>query len=207
MIAPKTAAAQDALTEVSSMSSDVHAWAADLGLLHAHVWERLIRGVHDRRAAARHPTLATVAPDGLPEARTVVLRAANATTASLDVHTDVRSAKVTSLRANPRAVLHVWDTSAHLQLRIEATAEILTGDAVAEIWARVPEPSRQSYGTMPAPGHPISDALAYNKHADPEAFAVLRFSVQAIDALHLGPHHRRARFERSRGWAGQWLAP
>jgi pyridoxamine 5'-phosphate oxidase len=121
------------------MSAEVHAWAADLGLLRAHVWDRLVRGVHDRRAAARHPTLATVAPDGLPEARTVV--------------------------------------------------------------------SRQSYGTLPAPGHAISDAFAFVKQADPEAFAVLRLSVQAIDALHLGRHHRRARFERTLGWAGQWLVP
>jgi pyridoxamine 5'-phosphate oxidase len=189
------------------MSAELHAWAADLEQLHAQVWERLVRGVHDRRAAARHPTLATVAPDGLLEARTVVLRAANVTAASLDVHTDVRSAKVTSLRANPSAVLHVWNTSAHLQVRIEARADILTVDSVSEIWARVPDLSRQSYGTLPAPGHPISDALAFVKHADPEAFAVLRFSVQAIDALHLGRHHRRARFERTRGWAGQWLVP
>lgn len=97
------------------MSTEPHAWATDLGTLHAQIWERLVRGVHDRRAAARHPTLATVAPDGLPETRTVVLRAANATTACLDIYTDLRSAKVASLRANPRAVLHVWDSSAHLQ--------------------------------------------------------------------------------------------
>jgi pyridoxamine 5'-phosphate oxidase len=189
------------------MPAEVHAWAANLGALHAQVWERLVRGVHDRRAAARHPTLATVAPDGIPEARTVVLRAAIATTANLDVYTDVRSAKVASLRSNPRAILHIWDTSAHLQLRIDATAEILTGGAVAGIWARVPDVSRQSYGTIPAPGEPIPDALAYGKHADPQSFAVLRFTVQVIDALHLGRDHRRARFARANGWAGQWLVP
>jgi pyridoxamine 5'-phosphate oxidase len=189
------------------MSAELHGWAADLEQLHAQVWERLVCGVHDRCAAARHPTLATVAPDGLPEARTVVLRAANATAAGLDVYTDVRSAKVTSLRANPRAVLHVWDTSAHLQLRIEVTAEILTGNAVADTWARVSETSRQSYGATPAPGQPIMDAFDYVNHADPHSFALLRFSVQAIDALHLGRHHRRARFECSSGWAGQWLVP
>ena len=64
----------------------------------------------------------------------MVLRAANATTASLDVYTDLRSAKVASLRATPRAVLHVWDQSAHLQTRIEVTAEILTDNVVAVIW-------------------------------------------------------------------------
>ncbi len=189
------------------MTSDLHAWANDLTTLHNEVWDRLIRGVHDRRAAARHPTLTTVVPKGFPEARTVVLRAVDRTAASLDVHTDVRSAKVLALQADPRAALHVWDPSAHLQTRIEVAAEILTGDAVAAIWARVPDVSRQSYGTIPAPGQPIPDARAYAKHANPTAFAVLRLHVEAIDALHLGRDHRRARFERSGNWVGQWLVP
>ena len=69
----------------------------------------------------------------------------------------------------------------------------------------MPHLSRQSYGTMPAPGQPIPEALAYAKHANPQSFAVLRLSVQTIDALHLGRDHRLARFERTGHWAGQWL--
>ena len=84
---------------------------------------------------------------------------------------------------------------------------ILSGGAVAATWARVPDPSRQSYGTSPAPGTPIAEALAYAKPADPDSFAVLRCAVQAMDIVHLGPQHRRARFDRADGWAGQWLAP
>ena len=92
-------------------------------------------------------------------------------------------------------------------MRIDVAAEILSGDVVAATWARVPDMSRQGYGKRPAPGQPISDALAYTKHADIRSFAVLRLNVQAVDALHLGRDHRRARFERSEGWAGQWLVP
>lgn len=189
------------------MSETPHPWAADLASLHAQVWTRLMRGVHDRHAPARHPTLATIGTDGTPQARTVVLRAADKPGATLDIHTDLHSAKVAELRAAPRAALHVWDPSPHLQVRIEAEVAILSGAAVADTWDRVPEASRLAYGSTPAPGQPIDDALAYEKSPDPASFAVLRLSVLAIDAVHLGPDHRRARFVRMDDWAGQWLAP
>lgn len=189
------------------MKSDPHPWASDMALLHVEVWRHLTRGVHDRHAPARHPTLATVSPDGRPQARTVVLRAADKTAGTLDIHTDLRSAKVMDLRATPFAALHVWDTSAHLQLRIEARVTILTGHDVAATWQGVPEESRGAYGSTPAPGQPIAQALGYTKAADPACFAVLRLRVSTVDALHLGPNHRRARFDRDNDWAGTWLAP
>ena len=94
------------------MTPGPHPWASDLSQLYAEVWTRLTRGVHDRHAPARHPTLATVTPEGKPQARTVVLRAANKTTGTLDIHTDLGSAKVEDLRVTPFAALHVWDSSA-----------------------------------------------------------------------------------------------
>lgn len=189
------------------MASDPHPWAADLETLYAQVWARLVRGAGDRHAPARHPVLATVSPQGTPEARVVVLRAADPVAATLDIHTDLRSAKVAALRVNAQAALLVWDASAHLQTRIEATVAVLTGAAVAEIWARVPDGSRRAYGGHPAPGLQMSGPLAHDPTPDPAAFAVLRCTVQTVDALHLGPRHRRARFGRETGWAGCWLAP
>ena len=89
------------------MNTDPHPWACDLSQLYAEVWARLTRGVHDRHAPARHPTLATVTPEGRPQARTVVLRAADKAAGTLDIHTDLRSAKVGDLRVTPFAALHV----------------------------------------------------------------------------------------------------
>jgi pyridoxamine 5'-phosphate oxidase len=188
------------------MTVDPHPWAHNLDTLLAHAWQRLKRGVNDRHAPARHPTLATVAPDGQPQARTVVLRGADAQAGVLEVHTDLRSAKIADLQTTPRAALHVWEAQAHLQLRISVTVDILTGDAVQAAWLRVPDTSRVAYGTNPAPGQPIADALAYTKTPDPAAFAVLRMTVQAMDVLHLGPQHRRALFTRAANWAGVWHA-
>ncbi|MBC8165349.1 MAG: pyridoxamine 5'-phosphate oxidase family protein [Bryobacteraceae bacterium] len=119
------------------MKPDPHSWACDLTQLFDEVWTRVTRGVHDRHAPARHPTLATVTPDGRPQARTVVLRAADKVAGTVHVHTDLQSGKVRDLRATPFAALHVWDASAHLQLRLEAQVTILTGPDVAAIWERV----------------------------------------------------------------------
>jgi pyridoxamine 5'-phosphate oxidase len=100
-----------------------------------------------------------------------------------------------------------WHTSAHLQLRLEAQVTILIGMDVAAIWEDVPAASRLSYGSTPAPGQPIAQALDYTKVSDAESFVVLRLQISTVDALHFGPNHRRAKFDRHNKWVGAWLAP
>ena len=189
------------------MSLDPHPWAEQLDSLLAHAWQRLTRGVHDRHAPARHPTLATVSPEGWPQARTVVLRAARRSEGVLEIHTHAHSPKIADLSARPVAALHVWDPGSHLQIRIQADVEIAQGDDVASRWSVVPEKSRTAYSRGPVPGHPISEALAYETDPDPAAFAVLQLHVRSMDLLHLGPQHRRAQFSANDGWAGCWLVP
>ena len=50
----------------------------------------------------------------------------------LEVHTDITSAKVASLRAQPRAELHVWDSEKRLQTRARCTVTMTCGVAAAE---------------------------------------------------------------------------
>ena len=182
-------------------------WYETLEGLNSRLWQCLGRGVADRHHPARHPTLATIGPDGWPEARTVVLRGADSGLQTLTVHTDLHSAKVASLTAMPRAAFHVWIEKDRLQLRLTCTVTLRHGAGVAAEWAKVPDLSRQSYGITPAPGTPISDALAYVKAPDPATFVVLDCAVAHIDLVHLGQVHRRARFDRATDWQGQWLVP
>ncbi|MGO2147748.1 pyridoxamine 5'-phosphate oxidase family protein [Halomonas sp.] len=189
------------------MALNPHFWAEELPLLHDHLWARLIQGVSDRHAPARYLTLATVSESGLPQARTVVLRSADKQAATLAVYTDIHSGKISALRANPMAALHVWDAAEQLQIRMEASVTVLIGEAVSEQWHSLPEHARSAYSSGPAPGKPIAASLDYTKTPDESAFAVLWMDVQAIEALHLGQHHRRAVFSRGDGWAGQWLVP
>ena len=189
------------------MTPDPHPWAATLPTLLDQVWTRLSRGVHDRHAAARNLTLATVSPDGAPQVRTVVLRAVDRGTARLRVYTDAQSAKMADLRANPQAAVLVWDGQAHLQIRATARVQLLSAEAAAPLWAHLSDGARLSYGGTPATGAVIADALAYHKTRDPAAFRVLELQVQEFDILHLGPQHRRARFARADDWVGAWCVP
>ena len=189
------------------MSGDPHAWAKELSTLHEHAWHRLTRGVHDRHAPARHPTLATVSAEGLPQARTVVLRRADRTSARLEIHTNLFSPKVAELKATPVAALHVWDSGSRLQIRLQADVDIAHGDDVADAWSRVPEPSRTAYSRSAVPGSLIPQSLAYQSTPDAAAFAVVNLHIRSMDLLHLGPQHRRALFVRDSGWEGHWVAP
>ncbi len=170
-------------------------------------WQRLTRGVADRRAAARHPVFATVSPDGAPEARTVVLRVASRAQGTVEIHTDGGSDKVTSLRSNPRAQLMVWDEKAKLQIRLSTYVTIHQGAEVADRWKNVPEGSRIAYGASPTPGTPIPTAQAYTKVASLEWFTVLSCRIDAIELMQLIEPHRRAVFLRADGWIGAWRVP
>ncbi len=179
----------------------------DLAALYDRAWDVLRQGVEDRTAAARVLALATVAADGAPEVRSVILRAADRAAGSVDVHTDSRSTKVAALRAEPRAAAVIWDPATRLQLRLSGEVAILAGAAVAQDWDRVPRAARVSYGNDPAPGSPIAGPDAWVSGDGAGVFAVLRLSVAWIDVLHLGDTHTRALFRRADGWQGQWLSP
>ncbi len=170
-------------------------------------WQHLARGAADSRSPARYPTFATVSPDGMPEARTVALRAATRSTGVLEVHTDANTAKISALRQSPFGAFHIWLPRANLQIRAATAVEILMAEAAADQWARVPDASRVSYGTIPDPGRRIAAPFAYQKPVDPARFAVLRCKVTEIDLVHLGDRHRRAIFALADGWAGSWVAP
>ncbi|MEM1316121.1 MAG: pyridoxamine 5'-phosphate oxidase family protein [Pseudomonadota bacterium] len=184
------------------------AWQESLEGTRSQVWSRWSRGVADRRCATRHPTLCTVGLDGAPQARTVVLRACDPAEGMLEMHADLASAKIAELAAEPRAALHVWDARLKLQMRLAATVEVLSGEAVATRWARVPEGPRRAYGGTPPPGAALEDPRAHDAEPTAERFAALLARVEAIETLHLGPDlHRRARFLRAEDWRGVWLAP
>jgi len=182
-------------------------WFETLDGTWTRVWGTLGRGVADAKHPARRPTFATTSPEGWPEARTVVLRSADREAGEVSLHTDLYSDKIKSLRASPRAALHIWDAKQDLQIRLQAEVTIRSGPETQALWDQIPDHARQSYGVTPAPGTPIADSLAFDKAPDPATFAVLHCKVTHIDAVHLGERHRRCSFSRARQWRGQWLSP
>ncbi len=172
-------------------------------------WRGLVRAAADRRHPWRTPVLATVAADGSPNARTVVLRAVDPATRTLRLHTDGRSVKTAELARDPRVALVFWDPRARVQLRLRGSAALIReGPEHARAWATTPPAARRDYATTLPPGTPIaSKDIARGDGA--AHFAVIRVRVMTIDRLALaaeGP--LRAGF----AWEGDepratWLVP
>jgi len=175
---------------------------SSLSSLFDTVWSQLSRGVADRRHPARHPTLATLGPDG-PELRTLVLRGADRASATLELHTDAASPKAAQIAAEPRVALHVWLPKPRLQLRARARASITAGDPA--LFARLPPQAQANYGGA-VPGSRPGDT-ANTAKGDPARFACILCRLTDLDILHLGEPHIRALYRASDGWQGQWIAP
>jgi pyridoxamine 5'-phosphate oxidase len=178
----------------------------------ASIWRALADATRSPESALRTPTLATVGLDGSAQARTIVIRSADAPKRGLVLYTDVRSPKVAELLTEPRAALSFWDATTQVQLR--ATGRCVRQQEVAatrEAWTHVPESNRVNYRTMLAPGAAIDAATAvHHSVADGSAnFAVLIFIVEAFDWLWLDrAGHKRARFDLNAAPAlRQWLVP
>ncbi len=163
------------------------------------VWQHLARGTADRHHPARHPTLATLGPDG-PDLRTLVLRAADRDSHTLEFHTDAASPKAAHIAANPNVALHVWIPKARLQIRARGTAHMTPGDPT--LFAQLPPQAQANY-TGPIPGTPLP---ATTSKTDPR-FTRLLCTLTEIDALTLSDPHHRALFTATTKWQGQAIAP
>jgi hypothetical protein len=185
----------------------------DLADVLAEALRQFSRGVADRRSAFRTPTIATVAPDGAPSARTMVLRGFDPAARRLVLHTDRRAGKLVDLGHAPRVAVHVYDPRAAVQVRLSALAQVHVGDAAAHAaWAASAPASRAGYATEPAPGTelPAPPPAPADTDAGFGNFAVLALTFDVLEWLWLHRDgHRRARF----AWPADgsphaaWLVP
>jgi pyridoxamine 5'-phosphate oxidase len=177
----------------------------------AEAFRCLARGVADRRHPFHTPTLATVAPDGAPEARTLVLRGFEATSRTLRLHSDARSGKVAALAREARCALHVYDAAAKLQLRLAGTAEVEDGTAAEAAWQASRETARMVYAIKPGPGTPVGapPPAPRDAAAGRGFFRVILMRFESLDWLELAHDgHRRARFDwRGGALQASWLVP
>ena len=188
---------------------------ADLDAVRTEAFRLLSRGVADRRSPFHTPVVATIGTDGLPQARTVVLRGFDPEARVLRFHTDRRAGKVAELRQVPAASLLFYDARAKIQVRIAGSAQVHHGDAIAEAaWAKTRPFSRLCYRQSAAPGAAIDDPATELGEPFDDGFArftVVRVTITALDWLYLSVQgHRRARFVWARGSArpeASWVAP
>ena len=173
------------------------------------IWQELQRAVLDRHHEWRTPVLATLGVDGVPQARTVVLRHADAGQAVLHVSTDSRSPKVAELEAAPPVSLVFWSKCLNWQLRVRAQATVLrSGPEVDATWARISTSAAAGdYLSAQAPGAALEATTEARTGSASGAhhLALIKLQVLEIDWLELARSgHRRASLTRT-DWT--WRTP
>lgn len=179
--------------------------------LHGRVWAELTRAARDRGHGWRQVTLATVDHEGAPDARTVILREADASQQVLRFYTDARSPKAGQIQQQPQGLIVAWCPELAWQLRLRVQLSLLaSGLAVSSRWASMQlSRAANDYLAPQAPGSTLDAAGA--AHDGPPAgenrghFAVIEARVVSIDWLSLQPSgHRRALLGAD---GARWLQP
>ena len=157
----------------------------------------LQRATQDRHHEWRTPVLATVGTDGLPQARTVVLRHVDSKLGKLQIYTDSRSPKVAELAARQVLSMSFWSKRLGWQLRVRAASSVQrTGPEVDAVWARVSQsPAAGDYLAASAPGAvlPAAGAAPAAGLQNQHHLAIITAEVNEIDWLELArTGHRRA---------------
>ena len=172
------------------------------------IWKELGRATQDRHHEWRTPVLATAAPGGEVNARTVVLRAADAASHTLRIYTDHRSPKVAELAHHASAMFVFWSARLSWQLRVKVDISVqTTGPLVESLWQGVGQSAAAGdYLGLAAPGEPLPTGHVPDSATNTEHhFSVLNAQVIDMDWLELArTGHRRARLEAD-GWT--WLTP
>ena len=188
-------------------------------------WGLLESGASDRRHGFHTPALATVGLDGIPQVRTVVLRAADRANRSLRIHTDRRAPKVREMEAEDRVSLAFYAPTEKTQVRVSGLATLHAGnDPLAlEAWSMTSRFGRRCYLASLGPGTPASaptsglPPVLEGQEPSWEAtqvglnqFTAVRVRISMLDWLHLAhTGHRRARFrwDENETPTGVWCAP
>jgi len=173
--------------------------------LSERIWSELERALTDRDHGWRTPVMASVDNQGLPQARTLVLRELDKDQWRLSAYTDHRSPKATQLRQRPHASLVFWSPGLKWQLRVSARVSIqIQGERVEAVWQTLERTSAAGdYLSKTPPGSPLVEPQTSSPHS--HALGILDFYVLEMDWLELSARgHKRARLNKDRL---EWLEP
>ncbi|MCY7348052.1 MAG: pyridoxamine 5'-phosphate oxidase family protein [Pyrinomonadaceae bacterium] len=189
------------------------------------IFAMLTRGTADRKSPLHTPTVATKGADGSPQVRVVVFRKFLTAERSLIFHTDLRSPKITELRADSRVSWLFYDPSEKIQFRIksEATIHADENDALKlKQWQATRAFGRRCYmgeapsriafeatSGMPAEIENREPTIEESEIGFPN-FAVIAAKITSIDCLELyASGHRRSFFAWNQNdeLKTDWLTP
>ena len=173
------------------------------------LWRETLATALQKNASKRHShyiQLATCDTAGTPECRTLVFRGFAENSDNLIVHTDLRSQKITQIRANNRGEICWYFSGSREQFRLAGTIEIVAGEKNAyqgirqQQWQALSDVARASYYQV-TPGSPLSEAQINGdkqivsekmNELPAKTFALLIFKPDSVDHLLLTttPHDR-----------------
>ena len=186
-----------------------------LSTIEQSIWDRLSNSVVDRHCPGHTPTFGSLAKDGSPRLRTVVLRGCDADQRRLTFHTDQRSRKWQQLQSDPRASMHFYFPKAKLQYRLQGSVMLERAtERTQQIWQRMNHSAQDCYRVKTAPGtfvpEPTSRAVdTAGDHDGYRDFTRVHLRITTIDWLFLSAAgHRRAHFAWTEsGQEQSWVAP
>lgn len=185
-------------------------------------WRQLRKAADDPAHPFRNVTLATLSPDGHPQARYLILRGADADARTLELHTDIRSTKWTELAANPQISVLAYDPEARVQIRLTGTATRHGPGTPAHdaAWASLSTWARKTYCGGPpglvtdwvevdqVTGVPPTESEVEMGH---DSFGVLTLSMTSLDWFkHPRGEIRRAQFSYAADGSlmkADWIEP
>lgn len=180
----------------------------DLAALEQYLWTILLEGTLRSRNGFHTGSFVSLDTDGMPDARTVVVRKVLPENRAIWFHTDKRSDKIAAFEKGEIPIAWLfYDAQSRMQIRLKGTAR-LAEDTTLQ-WQNTPLMSRRCYLTTHAPGTPsvyatsdlpepfdTRDPNAEESTAGEQNFAVVHTTIQRIDWLYLHhAGHRRALFE------------
>lgn len=154
----------------------------------------------------RYFTLTTIALDGSPHSRTVVLRGFDPKYFIFSVYTDSRSEKINELKEDQRAEFLFYDSNQLLQLAIKAklTESVASNDKFEELL----EPTKKDYSSIQKPGSILKGHEEVEFNFNKGYFIELKFKATQVEYLKLKrPKHIRAMFYANKAWQGNFLVP
>ncbi len=179
------------------------------------VWQWTVtvleRATVDRRSPLRWPVVSTVNKTGVPMARTVGLRAFDASAMTMTFYTDRRTPKVEELAANSALAFTFHDSRNGVQFRANGRARIVvSGPDWEQAWEALSDQSRLDYQSIETPGNKTTNPIKdFNPRMGSANFAIVNVVLSRLEWLHLQENkHRRAVFSRTQEtWDRYWIIP
>ena len=184
------------------------------------VWVRLTRAANEPANPLRLMAVASVADDGRPANRMLVLRGADSSAGLVWFHTDRRSPKVHHFKTNPYVSAIAYDPREQIQMRLDGHVTLHQNDSLADRhWEQASLAVRAAYSMHHGPGEPLPVAdprAAVMRHEEKighvehgrSNFLVMQVHVETIDWLQIGLHgQRRAVLRAERGWKSEPITP